>query len=461
MSASSPAEVFADLPQDERTAMLRSLDEDALNQLLWQWRGWQARPDQLAPPGDWDTWILRAGRAFGKTRTGAEWVRELIDSGEYGRIALVNDTAADVRDVMVEGPSGVVSVCPPWDKPKYEPSKRRVTWPNGAVAILYAAESPEMLRGPEHDAAWCDEPAKWKNLRKPDREGGTAYDNLKMGLRRGKHPRMLLTTTPRRIPEVQRLLSDPRAVVTKGSTYANRRNLPANFIAEMQAKYEGTVLGRQELHGDLVADVEGALWNHKLIEKYRVHEHPQLIRIGIAIDPSTTSGARSNEAGIIAGGLAANGHAYILADGSLKASPAGWARQALSMYAALEADVVVAEVNQGGEMVQQTLNSILEAGENFRYEAVHATRGKLTRAEPISGLYVSGKVHHVGSFPELEDQMCTWLPGQDSPDHMDALVWLLTFFFPNVRKSETPILIPQVSLYEQILEADYRMILGD
>lgn len=378
----------------------------------------QARANQLAPPGDWRTWLILAGRGFGKTRTGAEATRQQIEQGKVGRIALIAETAADARDVMVEGSAGILAVSPPWNKPKYEPSKRRLTWDNGAIATTYSAEDPDQLRGPEHDWWWGDEIAKWKHAQE-------AFDNLMFGLRVGANPRGVGTTTPRPISVIRELLKDPTVHVTKGTTYDNLDNLPPAFFDKIIRKYEGTRLGRQELDAELLEDVPGALWTYGLIEQGRVDVAPELQRIVIAIDPAVTSHDDSDETGIIAAGLGIDGHGYILDDKSLRGSPDAWASVAIALYHALGADRVVAEVNNGGDMVESTLRIV---DSNVSYTKLHASRGKIARAEPVSALYEQGRVHHVGPFPHLEDQMCLYVPGEakKSPDRMDALVWALT-----------------------------------
>lgn len=383
--------------------------------LHYDWTFW-ARSNQLAPDGEWRVWLLLAGRGFGKTRCGAEWIRAEVESGKRGRLALVAETAADARDVMVEGESGILAVSPPWNRPKYEPSKRRLTWSNGAVATTYSADDPEQLRGPQHDGAWCDEVAKW-------RYGQQAWDNLMLGLRLGGDPRAVVTTTPRPVELVRTLLAMPQTVVTRGTTYDNRINLAESFFTDILRRYEGTRLARQELYAELIEDNPDGLWRREQIERLRVLKAPNLQRIVVAVDPPASSGANSAEAGIVAAGIGEDGHGYVLADASVRATPDGWARAAVTLYHTLKADRIVAEANNGGEMVEMTLRMV---DRSVSYRAVHASRGKLTRAEPISALYEQGRVHHVGTFSELEDQMCQWMPGERSPDRMDALVWALT-----------------------------------
>lgn len=367
--------------------------------------------------------MLVAGRGFGKTRTGAEWVRAQIESGACNRMALVAPTAADARDVMVEGESGLLAVCPAWNRPKYEPSKRRVTWPNGALATLYSADEPERLRGPQHDGAWCDEPASW---RYPE-----AWDMLMFGLRLGTDPRAVVTGTPKPVKLIRELLALPTTVVTRGSTYDNAANLAPAFLDTIVRKYEGTRLGRQELNAELLDDNPDALWKRdEMIEQYRKAKAPDLLRIVTAIDPSATT--TGDEAGIITAGVgmcACKGtpekHAFVLHDASVQGSPKTWAAAGVAAYHLLKADRLVAETNNGGEMVELTIRTLPDAA-NVSYKAVHASRGKHTRAEPIAALYEQGKVHHVGTFAALEDELCSWQQGDPSPNRLDALVWALT-----------------------------------
>jgi phage terminase large subunit-like protein len=385
-----------------------------------------ARPNQLPPPGDWQVWLLLAGRGFGKTRTLAEWVCQQAGSGQAGRIALVAATAADARDVLVEGQSGILAVSPPWFRPVYEPSKRRLTWPNGAMATTFSAEEPERLRGPQHGAAVCDELGAWS---RPE-----TWDMLQFGLRLGRYPRCLVATTPRPTKLIRELLArEGRDVtVTRGSTYENRVNLAPGFFDQIIRKYEGTRLGRQELNAELLDDVPGALWSGARLEELRwpVYKSvPDLVRIVIAIDPATTSGEDADETGIIVAGKDARGHGYVLGDTSGRYPPTDWARLAISLYRQHKADRVVAEVNNGGDMVEATLRMV---DPNVAYTAVRATRGKVVRAEPVAALYEQGRIHHIGAFPTLEDQMCGFTPDLDrktagfSPDRVDALVWALT-----------------------------------
>jgi phage terminase large subunit-like protein len=421
----SPAESLACLPASQRETWLSSLSSDEVQALPFEWRFW-ARPKQIAPAGDWRFWIVKAGRGFGKTRTGAEWVREKIESGKCRRIALVSDTAADVRDVMVEGPSGLINIAPPWNKPLYEPSKRRVTWPNGAVAICYAAEAPELLRGPEHDGAWADEFAKWKNLRKRDAEGGTAWDNLLMGLRIGDNPQGLVTTTPRSIAELRSLLKRPGVVITGGSSYENRGNLSEQWFSDVILSYEGTRLGRQEIHAEILDDAEGALWQRGMFEKNRKSvDRSFLTRVVIAIDPATTKKKRSDETGIVACGIGKDGHGYVLEDAGAQMSTDAWTAKAIHLYDKWGADRIVAETNNGGDLVEYALRT---KRANVSYKSLTASRGSMVRAEPVAALYEQNRVHHGTNVSRLEDNMCNWeaATGEHCPDNVSAAVWGLT-----------------------------------
>jgi phage terminase large subunit-like protein len=389
-------------------------------QRLHQWEFW-ARPEQLPPPGDWRIWLVLAGRGFGKTRVGAELVRAMAIAGRARRIALVGPTAADARDVMVEGESGIMAISPAHERPLYEPAKRRLIWPTGALAALYSADEPERLRGPQHDFAWCDELAAWRYP--------AAWDMLMFGLRLGADPRVVVTTTPKPIKLIRDLLAAPDVAVTRGSTYANRANLAPAFIAQVLTRYEGTRLGRQELEAEILEDTPGALWTHQMIETARATAAPELARIVVAIDPAATSGEEADETGLVVAGRDHAGHGWVLADLSGRYAPPEWARRAIAAYRDWRADRIVAEVNNGGDMVEATLRT-LDPG--IPYAAVRASRGKSARAEPVAALYEQGRIHHVGAFPQLEDQMCAFTADFDraragySPDRVDALVWALS-----------------------------------
>jgi phage terminase large subunit-like protein len=406
----SPASQLALLPPDAREAFFAECTPEELAALEYDWTGFWARPNQLPPHGPWKVWLILAGRGFGKSRTGAEQVIAWARTPKR-RIALVAETAADARDVMVEGESGILACAPPWCQPKYEPSKRRLTWPNGTLATTYSGDAPEQLRGPQHHYGWCDEVAKWKYAQ-------DSWDNFELGLRLGEHPQAIATTTPRPIPLLRHLLTDPGTVVTRGSTYDNTVNLAASFKERILSKYEGTRLGRQELHAELLEDTPGALWTRKLLEDSRVRTTPALKRIVIGLDPG-------GEAGIIVAGVGEDGHGYVLEDLSISGSPATWAGQAITGYYKYKANAIIAETNHGGEMV---LTTIATQDANVATKKVWASQGKYARAEPVSALYEKGLVHHVGMFATLEDQMCNWVPGEGlpSPNELDAAVWALT-----------------------------------
>jgi phage terminase large subunit-like protein len=429
----SPAQLLADLPEDEREEYLQSLSPEAMAALKYNWEFW-ARPNQLEPLGDWTTWLILAGRGFGKTRVGAETIRKWVCGdtplapGRCSRIALVAETAADARDVMVLGESGLLAVHPKDFRPEWSPTNRCVTWPNGAKAWTYNATEPDQLRGPQHDGAWTDELAKFQYAQE-------TWDQLQFGLRLGEHPRQIVTTTPRPIPVVRKLINDKDCIVTRGRTYDNADNLAAPFLKQVEERYSGTRLGRQELEGEVLDDMPGALWNREIIDAARKPECPDLDRIIVAVDPAATSGEEADETGIVAVGFATdsdgNKRGYVLADRSLRGTPDEWAAAAVSLYHELDADRIVAEKNQGGEMVSAVLRA---KDRNVPITLVTATRGKVVRAEPISALYEQGRIHHVGRFDKLEDQMCLFTRDVDrspgnSPDRVDALVWGLTSMF--------------------------------
>jgi phage terminase large subunit-like protein len=391
---------------------------DALENSWWA----KARPNQLPPPGEWSTWLLLAGRGFGKTRVLSEMVNHWATTGQCGRIALVAATAADARDVMIEGESGILECAPSWCRPHYEATRRRVTWPNGAMAYSYSAEEPDRLRGPQHDAAALDELASWRDP--------STFDMLMFGMRLGKRPRTVIATTPRPTKLVKLLLvrEGHDVVVTRGTTFENRANLAPGFFDQIVSRYEGTRLGRQELLAEVLMDIPGALWNLDSIDAARRERAPDLTRVVVAIDPAVSTSEGSDETGIIVAGKDERGHGYVLEDLSGRYPPATWARTAIEAYRRHCADRIVAEVNNGGDMVENTLRTI---DPNVPYTAVHASRGKITRAEPVAALYEQNKVHHIGGFPLLEDQMTSFTADIDraklgSPDRVDALVWALT-----------------------------------
>ncbi|MEM1381294.1 MAG: terminase family protein [Pseudomonadota bacterium] len=390
-----------------------------LLRLLVSWRV-RARAEQTAPKGDWTTWLFLGGRGAGKTRAGAEWVHERVQAGAE-RIALVAETYRDGREVMVEGPSGLLHTGAMFKPPTFEPSRRRVVWSGGAQAQLFSAEDADGLRGYQFDTAWSDELAKWPG-------GEATWSNLQMGLRLGTDPRQMVTTTPRPIALLKAIMARQTTTITRASTYANRPNLADAFLAEIAAIYEGTPLGRQELLGELIEDREGALWTWSLIEAARAPRPEGFSRIVVAVDPPVTSHAGSDACGIVVAGLHCDDQltAYVLEDATVQGlTPLGWAKKVAAAYHRWEADRVVVEVNQGGDLVTDVLRS---ADPTVPTRAVRATRGKILRAEPIAALYEQGRVKHITPFPELEDQMTsfTGAHGGDSPDRLDALVWALT-----------------------------------
>jgi phage terminase large subunit-like protein len=410
---------------------LASLDPETLGFILSDWQLW-ARDDQLpltrTEAGlNWRVWLILGGRGAGKTRAGAEWVRaKALGIAPLGaeparRIALVGETLADVRRVMIEGVSGLLAIHSESERPTLEVSKSQLVWPNGAIAQMFSAEDPDSLRGPQFDAAWCDELAKW---RRPEE----TWDMLQFGLRLGNSPAIAVTTTPRPLPLLKSIMADPATAITRAPTSANASNLAPAFIAEMERRYAGSVLGRQELMGEIVDEQSGSLWRRDWIEKSRVTECPELRSIVVAVDPPVTATARSDACGIIVAGLGADGRAYIAADRSLQGrEPQVWARAAVRAYREFMADRVVAEVNQGGDLVVSILRQIDEA---VAVRTVRATRGKWLRAEPVAALYAEGRIAHVGVYSTLEEQMLAFgadgLARGRSPDRVDALVWAIT-----------------------------------
>ncbi|MEM7505511.1 MAG: terminase family protein [Pseudomonadota bacterium] len=422
---------LASLREDERQEFLGDLSENALAAMPWLWELWANPLHQLAPAGDWQVWVIMGGRGAGKTRAGAEWVRTRVEGstplarGAAHRVALLGETIEQVRDVMVEGESGLLAVTPPDRRPDFKRSLNKVIWPNGAEASVLSAANPEALRGPQFDCAWSDELAKWKTCRE-------AWDMLQFCLRLGDDPRQIVTTTPRDNPVLDEIMAHPDTVVTKGATSANLANLAPNFLKTLESKYGGTALGRQELEGEIVRETKGALWTRGMIEDARVGEAPKMDRIVVAVDPQVSSGANADECGIMVVGAVLgeerrNWRAYLLADRSFQPqSVTDWAEQAADAYAEFGADRLVAEVNQGGNMVEEVLRSI---DANISYRPVRARLGKRLRAEPVAALYEQGRVHHVGAFAKLEDQMVHFTGrggGGKSPDRLDALVWAIT-----------------------------------
>ncbi len=420
-------EELAHWPEERVSALLDALGEAGREALLHDWAV-QARPEQLPPPGDWRIWLMLAGRGFGKTRSGAEWVRSIAERDGQARIALVGATIHDARSVMVEGTSGLLGIAPRWDRPIWHPALKKLIWKSGAQAMLFGAAEPESLRGPQFTHAWADELAKWAYAE-------VAWDNLMLALRLGVNPRALVTTTPRPVPLVWRLVSQAGVVVTRGRSADNRAHLAPGFLAAMERDYGGTALGRQELLGELIDEPEGALWSRALIERARVRRETlwndgdsPFARLVVAVDPPASS--NGDACGIVVAGLGLDGLGYVIEDASVeRASPEGWAAAVVAAAARHGADRVIAEGNNGGEMVASVLRAA-EAG--LPVKLVHASRGKSARAEPVAALYERGRVRHVGGFAALEDQLCGMMiggayqgPGR-SPDRADACVWAIT-----------------------------------
>jgi phage terminase large subunit-like protein len=387
--------------------------------------GWRskARPEQLAPQGDhWNGWLFVGGRGAGKTRTGSEFVCEEVESRRARRIALVAPTAHDARHVMLEGESGILTIAPPWNRPDYEPSRRRVSWKNGAEAFTFSSEEADRLRGPQFDLAWGDELAAWNDPQ-------ACWDMLMFGLRLGRHPRWLATTTPRPIPLLKKLMARDDVVISRATTFDNAGNLAPSFLESVRTRYEGTRPGRQELNAEILENLEGALWSRDMLDCARfTGTVPDCKRIVVAIDPSGTSGNDGGDSiGIVVAGLGMDGLGYVLADRTIKASPGEWGARAVAAYREFRADRIIAERNFGGAMVQHVIRTV---DDGVPYRDVTASRGKIARAEPIAALYEQNKVRHAGNFSELEDQLCAMTrdgySGEGSPDRADALVWALT-----------------------------------
>ena len=412
------------LPKSQRAACLgaiiRNLHRHEAMELQYAW-SLHARESQLPPEGDWDTWLILAGRGFGKTRTGAEWVRAQVENKQAHRIALVARTLDEAQSVMIEGESGIVNISPHWDKPIYEPSKRKLTWPNGAHALAFSSHEPDQLRGPQFDAAWCDELASWEYP-------AQTWDNLTFALRLGRRPRSVVTTTPKSIELVRSLPNRPGVQVTRGSTYENQDNLPPAYFNQLIEQYDGTRIGQQEIYAELIDEDEDAIWKREWIEKARLSSHPPVARIVVAIDPAMSTKPNSSETGIVVVGAdMRRKHAYVLADESGKLTPNSWALRAAHLFDKFNATRIIAEDNAGGDMVKSTLKNAVDR--TLPYKGIKARRGKYIRAEPVAALYEQGRVHHIGRFPQLEDQMCTWTPDigpSHSPDRADALVHAIT-----------------------------------
>jgi phage terminase large subunit-like protein len=423
------------LTKEKKQSLLLSLTEEELRDLSFEvatggpvspdgrptpW--WVcAREEQLPPEGNWLFWLILAGRGFGKTRAGAEWARRKALSLPRSRGALVAKDPGEARDVMIEGESGILAISPPSFRPNYQPSIKRLTWPNGSQAGIYSSEEYEELRGPQHGWAWCDELPKWRNAL-------ATWQQVRFGLRLGQHPQACITTTPRPTAAMKLIMTDPGTVITRGSTYDNLANLSPVYRSIIH-EFEGTRLGRQELQGELLDDVPGALWTYGMLDRNRIAEIPdgvQPLRVSVGVDPSASEDGA--EAGIVVAMKGSNGHAYVLRDATLRGRPEAWAKRAVDELEFFKGDRIIAEANNGGQMVEAVIKGYRR---NTPVRLVHAARGKIPRAEPVSLLYERGLVHHVGTFAELEDQMCQYDIGnpeslRNSPDRMDALVWVLT-----------------------------------
>ena len=451
---------FKKLNETQRKELINNLTDEELLEIKYNWELW-ARPKQLEgfTNDDWTYWLIQAGRGFGKTRTGAETTRKMVMEYGYKHIVLCGPTPADVRDVMVEGESGLKAISAPWDGMEYLPSKRQIKWKNGAVANIFSGAQPEGPRGQNSDFAWLDEPASWLY-------GLETFSNIELGCRIGEKPKILITGTPKNVPIIREIRKNRQDVlITLGSTYENKNNLAKNFLNSIKATYEGTRLGRQEINGELLDDLQSALWNREIIDRNRllisdaqimslidteerekqwaafIIEKLGLKRIVVAVDPATTNGNKSNSTGIIVAGIDCLNNGYLLADYTTDGTPKTWADAVNKAYNIWFADLVVYEGNQGGLLVESNIKTV---NENIPCKKVTARIGKLLRAEPISNLYEQNKIHHVNEFHELEDQMCNWEPGMESPDRLDAMVWAFTELMLD-GKASTPIL-PCVSI---------------
>ena len=415
------------LPDSEVAEILKSLGPAKNEELRFNWEFW-ARPEQLEPKGDWNAWLALAGRGWGKTRAGAEWVRHRIKKGDK-IVHCVAPTKGDVRRVMVEGDSGLLNVCWKGDRtyrgkqigfPVWSPTNNTLTWENGSKAVFFSAEDPERLRGPQAYSAWTDELCAWRNAQE-------TWDMMMFGLRLGRKPQVFITTTPKTTKLLRSIINDSKTHISKGSTFDNADNLADTFIEAVKKTYEGTRLGRQELYAEILDEASGALWNRELLHKCEIDrdEVPALSRIVVSVDPAITNKTDSDMTGIVVAGISEDGVAYVLEDHTGKYSPKEWASKAIELYHTHMADRIVAERNQGGDMVRHTLQT---EDENVPIKLVHASRGKMARAEPVSALYEQKKVKHVKGLNDLEDQMVQWEPlgSIGSPDRLDALVWAIT-----------------------------------
>lgn len=429
---------LSDLSAEKLAEIRDSLTPEEKAALAFHWKAW-ARPNQMPPSEAWDGWLILAGRGWGKTKAGAEVIRDEAQSGRSKRIGLVAETSADGKDVIVNGESGIIACSPPWFMPTFTASnsngRPKLVWPNGTIASLYDAREPDQLRGPQHDFIWFDELAKY-------RYAEAVFDQAMFGLRLGNRPRWLATTTPRPIALIKRLVKQEGVIVTRGKSSDNFANLASVYRTNVIERLKGTRLGRQELDAEILEDVPGALWSRRSLDEARVDRAPGLSRLVVGVDPAVTSGDNANETGIIVAGMSDDKHGYVLEDWSTRGSPDQWGRKAVAAYRKHGADHIIAEANQGGEMVRMVLKSVEP---NIPVRLVHASRGKYVRAEPVSALYEQGRVHHVGTLPTLEDQMIAFTPESAadrskgiSPDRVDALVWALTELFPTMTPRDRP-----------------------
>ncbi len=417
--------VLATLGSEAREEVISTLTDDETVIASSDWF-LAARREQMPPIWNWFIWVIMAGRGFGKNWTGANWLINEHIQKRAKNSAIIAATSADLRRFCIDGPSGILALAPPWFRPEYKPATSKLIWPDGAITSLFTSEIPDRLRGPNLDKVWCDELAAWRYL-------DETWEMLQLCLRYGSAPQCVVTTTPRPRKVLKNLVARVRTddlpngdvAITSGSTHDNADNLPARFVNEIIAQYKGTKLERQEIFGELLPEFEGALWSYAMLDECRVSEQPTLTRIGVGVDPAISSDEGSDLTGIVAAGLGPEGHGYVIGEHSLRASPEGWARKAVTVYEELKADFIIAEKNQGGEMVEATIKAV---DSTVNVKLVHASRGKITRAEPIAAFYEQHRVHHVGTFPDLEDEMTLFLPGRlkKSPDRADALVWVLT-----------------------------------
>ena len=422
------ASYLASLPETVRNKFLDSLTPEEIVALEYDWKFW-AREKQELPEREFFVWLILAGRGFGKTRTGAETVRQWVRTNQY--VNLIGATADDARDIMIEGESGILSVCPNSERPEYKKATRKLEWQNGAVSLIFTADEPERLRGKQHYKVWADELASW---RYPE-----AWTQAMMGLRLGERPQAIVTTTPKPTKLILDLVEDKRNIITVGTTYENRANLAPGFFDYVITKYEGTRLGLQELEAEILMDNPGALWSREIIDKNRVSKHPDLERVVVGVDPTATAGG--DEAGIVTAGTVWQGGVqefYTISDDSRQGSPQEWAYAAISAYNRFKADVIVAEKNNGGEMVEAVIKQV---DSKANVKLVWASRGKHTRAEPIATIAEQGRDHHVGFYPDLEDELCMWQPGDNSPNRLDAKVWAMTELVDDRRAKTIPSLL--------------------